>query len=843
MSKELRIAFAMGGGVSLGTFSGAALSQTLKLAVLTAHFKGMDRVVVDAFSGASAGTMALAVMLRTLVHRTPAQESAAMLSLNEEFGVSLIESLPAGVRGDLIAAQVVQDVQARVWGEDISLTRLLGNAPSGKKNLKYEPSILDRGAVEEIAINTLGFPHGVVLNQRRLIGDRTLFAAALSNITPVLLDARGDLNALEFGLLGLSDGLTSRSHRELRIFDLNFGVVREGETDHEERYPLRWCRYHNAPEREGSIGDIRQHRAWARIAATAIASGAFPFAFGPVVLKRKRYEYGDKLWPASLQDRQEHPFSYIDGGAFNNEPIREAFRLGSTMDALSPNEKGLRWVVFVDPNVQQPTINLQVPGHREYFVQDPDFTGRLDGYDLVRKASLDRVLAHVPSIVGMIMSESSVIEGDRIFQTRERFTIRNQIRSFINGAVVSQPTAVQLADLARFITETLNADEQNSLLPPGGLTLRKELIRVVSEESDVLGALASTLSAVPEPGDGGFDSWLETLFKNNRGLWLRALLFVAVDLVMELEGKRDSVLLAIAPVRVVDGQREIVSLPGGRIFGFGGFCSSVPRAFELRFGRYCAHEFLRQSNLLPAGMLPDPVAVDDLSADEMRRYTDDLKTGLEALSERVGSMVEDPSLINFPVLGKVVLSFVAKKVRSIIRELDSDAPTGFPCEFRIRVPDASYQIGKGGFGIGDRDIEAIRIGESWYLVTCLEYFEQNGGCWKGPLIDQGKQTLPISRERVGIDQMIRTVELPGAAQMDAVRKCPNPMFVMELEAADLRTNLPAVGAGRWSVETGVVALEDLLTLKMIPAVVPDVSVAMNQKLPPVSIPVPGTGPA
>jgi len=64
MKKTLRIGFAMGGGVSLGTFNGAALTQTLKLAVLRGN---CTDVQVDCFSGASAGAMSLAVMLRGLV--------------------------------------------------------------------------------------------------------------------------------------------------------------------------------------------------------------------------------------------------------------------------------------------------------------------------------------------------------------------------------------------------------------------------------------------------------------------------------------------------------------------------------------------------------------------------------------------------------------------------------------------------------------------------------------------------------------------------------------------------------------------------------------------------------
>src|SRR5690606_15733783 len=112
----------MGGGVSLGTFSGAALSEAIKLALLfgvDADGKPYDRVVIDVFSGASAGAMALAAMLRVLVHRTPEQEAAARKRLEEEFGLDL-SAYPPERQADIVAAQVVQDVQERVWVEERS---------------------------------------------------------------------------------------------------------------------------------------------------------------------------------------------------------------------------------------------------------------------------------------------------------------------------------------------------------------------------------------------------------------------------------------------------------------------------------------------------------------------------------------------------------------------------------------------------------------------------------------------------------------------------------------------------------------------------------------------------
>ena len=78
MAGTLRIGFAMGGGVSLGTFNGAALTQALKLAILRSPY---TRIEVDCFSGASAGAMSLAVLLRGLAQQTPEQRAQAAATL------------------------------------------------------------------------------------------------------------------------------------------------------------------------------------------------------------------------------------------------------------------------------------------------------------------------------------------------------------------------------------------------------------------------------------------------------------------------------------------------------------------------------------------------------------------------------------------------------------------------------------------------------------------------------------------------------------------------------------------------------------------------------------------
>ena len=67
--KILRIGFAMGGGVSLGAYSGSTLTEALKQMILLGQDssgKPYDDIELDVMSGSSAGAISLAVMLRSL---------------------------------------------------------------------------------------------------------------------------------------------------------------------------------------------------------------------------------------------------------------------------------------------------------------------------------------------------------------------------------------------------------------------------------------------------------------------------------------------------------------------------------------------------------------------------------------------------------------------------------------------------------------------------------------------------------------------------------------------------------------------------------------------------------
>ncbi len=833
MPRDLRLAFAMGGGASLGTFSGAALSEVLKLVLLRGIDRDgqpYDRVVVDVFSGASAGAMALAVMLRSLVHRTPEQVAAAEAHLRAQFGAEF-DTLTAERWQQLVAAQVVQDLQERVWANEITMARLLGHAPAGERSLRYAGGIVDRGAVEEIARDTVGFDGAVALDDRALLADRVLFACTLANVTPILCDARADLDTVyrdvrghEPGLLGFTDGLTSRTHRELRVFDLNFARVAVRKTRRPDVYPARWCRYHDAAEDEGRIGCLTERHTWAKIAATAVAAGAFPFAFEPVVLTRHDYEYGAQLWPRELKDARitEFPFTYIDGGAFNNEPVREAFRLAAFIDAVPAATPFDRRIIFVDPNVGPDdedtdplATDFAVPVHVRFALRDPNVFGSLDGYDLVRRATLDRLVPHLGSVLGAILDEATVVEADKVFLVRKRFALRDRIRTFVSAALGTAPAEQLFTHVRAFCEEQLERERTDDAIPPGPLTLDQELERVIAEEvrSDATSALT--------PLAGGAAAFLDRPRKAgdpNAMLWMRALMFVAIDLIMQLEGKHEhSRVIAIAPVLGVkrpETQRR-VKLPGGRVNGFGGFMSRVPNDHEIRLARHCAREMLEVCGVVheARGRAPAEPA-EELTADEERLYQADLERGLDALATRVGALVRESGMLDrFPGVQGAVKSLVASVVEREVRRLAAPFVAKRRFELRVRVPDKRFEL--DGKGFGDRDLGAVRVDEhgAWHIVTYATW-ERDGGPgsprqWTGPFLDAVRQQLPIDRDGavVGADRRYCTIVLPGAAAVKAAMLHPNPIFRATLTAADQHQTL---GAERWEVLPGVVPLDQTI---------------------------------
>ena len=466
MGRILRLGFAMGGGVSLGSFQAAALCQAIKLAVAHARYTDKvhgrtpyERVEIDVFSGASCGAFSLAIMLRGLAKLTDEQRQTAKSNLlkDAQVGSTVFNALSQAVQEDLIAAQAMQDTQEKVWTEQLGIQGWVGRSVNPPKDLSQVAGLLDRGLLEDLARSILR--PGGKLNPQRLLARRALFACTLTNLTPVIVDARADLPADHFGYVALRDGMRCKVHRELRVFDLFFDNWETAVHPPPDlpALPRRWYRMQLAPvpshNAELLVRDnLNEDSAWAAIGATCIASGAFPFAFEPVPLTRYADEYGNG-WPKELTNK-----SYID--------------------SLTPDADFDRRIIFCTPYASPEGVSYRLPvaARCSFHERKPFFMPhRLEA---VASPTLDRLVPHIETVLTALVDEGRNQEGNKIVLMRNQYKERDQFREYFNIAP-SHPSAQAFLLLMKYCSNTLDHDMHDSMIPPTPLGLKGELRRVI----------------------------------------------------------------------------------------------------------------------------------------------------------------------------------------------------------------------------------------------------------------------------------------------------------------------------------------------------------------------------
>lgn len=763
----LKLGFAMGGGVSLGTFNAGALSQSIKLAIVYGKDKNgelFDSVEIDVFSGASAGSISLALMLRALAAQTPSQIQQANIDLATEFSEDVLNALPANKKDALIAAQVMQNVQHNIWVKQVNMENLLSkgqdNDLAGTSSLKHTAGILNRGALETIAVNLIKDSPTINLDKSKaLLGERVLFASSLTNLTPIIQDAKSEFKVGLGGDFALQDGMTSYTHKESRVFDLYLGEKNGKTLRDSEKHPDRWVRYHLGSRQTGTIGDMSDdnHDVWWRIVSTAMASGAFPMAFEPIVLERFNFEFAD-TWPRELQHQAKFNFTYIDGGVFNNEPIRDAFKLASFMDANDERLNIERSIIFVDPSIASNQSTFNLPVHPRYALTSPLFgdnpIGDIDGVDLVRKASLDKLQGHLGSIVSCIFNQARSIEGDKIFKVRKKFKNRNEIRkSYYLEAPIDVSNELLKALLSQ-ITHLQESDDKLSLFPNTGLNVLAEVKRIAREEPQLFSGLdyeriESDLNNILQHQSPSYSSYS----------WYLALRFIMLDQSMSLTGKSDKTrFFAIGPcIDFADPTKpELIKLPGDKLQAFGGFFYEPTRNIDLQLGKYCAHQALSTEDFLDIPPLPKPAP--ELSESQVRLYDKALHKGTNQLIDRVLNMVSDSHIPFISSIPKFALKLLVNKV------LSGDSLAS-KVELRIKIPQGlSLELdGRGRLPIiGDKDIHPVQFSGESYLITTAEFKDSK---WVGEHITRGNSIIIDKNNR-----KFAKIPLPSQPQMQIIHQ-------------------------------------------------------------------------
>ncbi|NMH60562.1 patatin-like phospholipase family protein [Alteromonas ponticola] len=835
MGKVLKLGFAMGGGVSLGSFSGAALTESIKLALLYAKDTNGDeykRIEIDVFSGASAGAMSLGIMLKGLAfpEHNAVKRMRAWEKLIGDYGFDA-DSISEVKKQQLIDTELTQQALTQIWVREISIYKLLKAAGSGKvPPLHSQAGIFNKAAITDIAKKFLSPPMGNYQDDHKatypILAPRVLYSCSISNLSPLIANVQElYLEAPEGGAAGpdiaANDALSSKFHQEHRIFDINFNELDNDKFANDDIHPKRWMRFHWGKAVAGESFDIRSEENWKHIVATAIASGAFPIAFEPVPLIRYKWEFPKGLW--NFHDSTQYLYSYVDGGVFANSPVSEAFKLASHIDATTHlndeeiEEEFERRIIFVDPSIDN-TVTFNLKGYKEYKDQKPiDWLGEIsattDGNDLLCLSSLDKLVPCAVSLLSAISSQASAHQSHQNFQIANKIKMRNDFRKLLQGQVTA--TEDKFLQLRFELQHLLRQFSNKALIPTLAADLAAEFERLAREPDSVFTSIRGKGEILAH------GNWADIEPESLRNAGMHAMLCSFMDLIADLEAKsRNSQLISIGPVKIEqrDGIEisEKIFLPGSPLAGFAGFMSEAPSAYEVTVAKYCSFAKLKSAGLLSAHQ-PTPHA---------NRYPGEFKdregfaltykAGLLLLADRIGKAIKSSNFVNLGWFNGPVLSALQSIIESMIKGLPYRNNTK-DYEFRVEVNDKQFEL--DGKGWTDNDRHPVRLAKNngkLYLICFAKRLwdvpetASAAEKWSGYFIEQGK--LAVDRDSWGPlnDSDFVRIPLPSDALLKLADTIPNPVFYSK-NALDKKQK-PAAEAllNMWELKNDVVPYTELL---------------------------------
>lgn len=626
----------MGGGVSLGSFSGSALTEALKLLILygqDADGNKYDDIVVDGMSGASAGAIALTVMLKSLIDYKSMLyllDGVTDESLLKEISLSYFNGNDSKANDfdkieELKALQLAQKIQEELWVNRLNASELFGEKKLKDFDLNIHESfsLLDRELLERLAKEFIIEPKFSNLDNIRVLDKvRIPFACSLTNLLPIEIKKdENDLSKLEKNVI---QSVGAQNHTELRIMDFVFNKNKldDKTTDN------RWLEFSDSENKTERQFDLNSDKAWATICASVLACGAFPIAFEPVVLRRYKQEYdGEGLnrngqWPTQFNELNKKyngntitkqstvfnedskdgqnivsydsfNFPYVDGGTFNNEPIREAYRIGAFQDYGDYSKTTDRLILFVDPIVRTEK--------HQTFLQSSLMPVSMKDMVASANGELSKLIGVTSSLINSLKNQGRIKEEHKISDVKENLLLRNTIFKYLeNNKKLGESLTVEILDTAYVKIQTNLKDD---IIPLG----TRNVIKYFKNE------LAKTCFSINKPkskcliiGKDEFNKLISEIEKykkegkkfdfqklgykilgiegvEDKNLFAQTVFKIIFDFSLNTDGKNENAeRVAILPI---NSEQEVISLPGEEVSAFGGFASEKARQYAFHYGK------------------------------------------------------------------------------------------------------------------------------------------------------------------------------------------------------------------------------------------------------------------
>lgn len=492
---EIRVVLIMGGGVSLGSFSGGALARTLRLLAENAR----KPAKVDVVTGASAGSMTLAIAVYHLFRGAETEE----------------------IERDLEEA----------WVEKISFEGL--EPPDLRKH--DQPSLFTDRRLRDIAEEVLRFDRWTDRPPHPLLAPGLTVSFALTNLNGIPVRAEGQIirqaQAGGGSLTGeasvFGDALQTTFHDDVMRF-----VLRRPPTELSAPALAIW---REEAERAAAAAHARlllpwtdepMRRRWQIFREAAIASGAFPGAFPPVRLGRLSDEYGS--WPAEL-GTDKFAFDYLDGGILRNEPLREAIHLASEQPVP---ERAERVFLLIDPNVSGSKEVYPLSFNRSvHLAEEVDDQGRSKKVRLAVPGYAQRLMGVLGRAGAVLASQATYRDWLKAARVNSQVEWRDQAEEIVQDLVPAAGSNVE-----ERIDNLLSQIYEEKAMRSHGAT-----------PADVRATAAATLQGDLQRRSAG------------DGVTFSTKLLHLVDLIANLRRKTKLNMVAITPSSVPEGASSILA--------------------------------------------------------------------------------------------------------------------------------------------------------------------------------------------------------------------------------------------------------------------------------------------
>lgn len=513
--KKLKVGFIMGGGVSMGSYSAGALSYMIK--ALEKHYDKTkySSCCVDVFSGSSAGSAALAITVFEMI------------------------------KGHDVTLELKKLWVDGVAGLDIDNLLPLNNAFDNK----LEPSFLTTSKISKIMKRVFSKMPDSNTQPSSLLADEVRISMSLSNLNGIRQDARTHINNTG-ELTNDNNPLDPEVHDVAKTYWHNDS----------RRFQIKLKEDVDTADQSYVSFKADTRMAWKELGETARASGAFPFAFPPVPLKRKSSEYG-RSW--GYGDQEERWFHYVDGGVFNNQPLKFAMNMANELDKEEVPDEFERVFIVIDPIVGTEKADLDMENFCSPNKVEPD------NY-------VKQVVTNLGSLVEMLLSHAQYKDWQKAHK------INNQI-NWADKLIAEMVTASE--SFTNEVCDVLSATFHNALANIIREKYKATSQKATADISDNEIGIEKKIAAQFKIINTKYTDILEGIDTAGKRLNFLCYFIALVENVSGTRQKQKVRLIGIAPIDKRLTKGEFLS-------AFGGFFNTEWRAYDFKVGEYDAYKKL-----------------------------------------------------------------------------------------------------------------------------------------------------------------------------------------------------------------------------------------------------------